>query len=239
MAAIEVPDIRIRKNSVWSTWRGGAVAAGGFKAFGAGGGVFHDGNRYALDTPAPTYSLALNKYLLDAGSSYSTQYLTVTAIGGGWSLQSKPDWVTVTPGSGAAGGTAITLGIAENTGAERSGSMVFVHSADGSITATLSISQTGKPVYITAGYRWDAQTGIQGYIEASEVVNTTVYAHIYFMWGSDAFYDGGMATINPGDTRGYGTPFNAPSAADPKDVYTEDGSPAEYNGRPVLYQTAN
>jgi hypothetical protein len=228
---IEAIDILVRKGGVFRSWRNGAIENSGFQTFGMGCGIFHDDNWYLLNIPE---SITLSSYTLDVGGYSGNQQITVTAVGGGWSVQSKPEWITITPTSGQANSTTVTLVLAANNGAQRSGSVVFVHSANSHVTATLNISQESLPIYVYADYRWDSQIGIQGSISLSEALPVSISAKLKFQWGGD-MYDGGTATIYSGDTIGYGTWFQAPSAADPKDVYTEDGSPTEYNDRPIVY----
>lgn len=54
----------------------------------------------------------------------------------GWSVTSKPSWVTVTPSSGS-GSYNLTITVAENIGSQRTGSVVIT-----GVTKTVTISIT-------------------------------------------------------------------------------------------------
>ena len=55
----------------------------------------------------------------------------------GWSVTSKPLWVTVTPSSGS-GSYNLTISVAENLGSQRTGSVVITGVSK---TVTISITQ--------------------------------------------------------------------------------------------------
>ncbi|MDR1294322.1 MAG: hypothetical protein LBK59_05115 [Bifidobacteriaceae bacterium] len=80
---------------------------------------------------------------------HTAQTTTVQVVTGPatWSVTNKPDWVTVTPSGRTSGTATVTVAVAENTGALRSGSVVFSAGEDRP-TATLYISQAAAPTVI-------------------------------------------------------------------------------------------
>lgn len=103
----------------------------------------------AVPEPEPELSLALSHYSYIAAAAAGDDMVMVTAVGGGWLVTSKPDWVTLSLYEGGSG-QVVTVAVSQNTGVVRQGSVVFAHSADSSITATLAVWQeTGlAPKYV-------------------------------------------------------------------------------------------
>jgi hypothetical protein len=87
-------------------------------------------------------SVTPNSWSPPAAASSTTA--TVTLDRGYWSVDSKPDWVTVSPTGG--GDSEITLSVPANTGAAREGEVVLA--ADGQ-TASITVTQAGAPTVIT------------------------------------------------------------------------------------------
>ncbi|MDR2359392.1 MAG: BACON domain-containing protein [Prevotellaceae bacterium] len=162
---IEVPDIFIAKNGSFHSLRGEAVAQDGFKTFGVGSGMAKGGNWYVLkdNTPPVTYAIFLTVYLINATVSGGNYSLGMNSVGGGWSVLSKPSWVTLTKNNGSAGVTSVTVNVAANTGTStRNGTVVFVHAEDSTVTASLAIAQAAgseplQPIYVDVVPVYDGQ----------------------------------------------------------------------------------
>ena len=69
------------------------------------------------------------------GNMSETQYNYLTA-NVGWSVTSKPSWVTVTPSSGS-GSYNLSISVAENLGSQRTGDVVIT-----GVTKTVTIRIT-------------------------------------------------------------------------------------------------
>ncbi|WP_302257781.1 BACON domain-containing protein [uncultured Alistipes sp.] len=75
----------------------------------------------------------------------SQQIQVTTENGGGWKVQSKPDWITLTPAGGSGG--KVTVACAKNSlknddpSAVRKGEIVLVHTKNAKIVRKLAVSQ--------------------------------------------------------------------------------------------------
>jgi hypothetical protein len=173
---IEVPDILIAKDGAFHSLRGGAVAKNGFKTLDAGSGIAKGGNWYVLkdNTPPVSYMIYLTIYEINSGVNGGSYSMALNSIGGGWSVQSKPSWITlktigdfIVINSGTAGITYFSAVVAANAGTSaREGVVVFVHAEDSRVTASLVIAQTAaiapdpeppEPVYVDVTPVYDGQ----------------------------------------------------------------------------------
>jgi hypothetical protein len=150
MEIIEVPDIMVAKGGVFRSLRDGAAAKDGFKPVVPGSGVFKGGDWYVLKN---NYVLSLTAYVINTAAGGGNYSLGIGSIGGGWSVQSKPSWVTLYKqntipllseeiNEGMEGATIFTANVAANTNTSmRNGTVVFVHAEESTVTASLAITQ--------------------------------------------------------------------------------------------------
>lgn len=92
-------------------------------------------NNYYVTQLAMNEILTVEEGYMVFDSMSETQYNYLTA-NVGWSVTSKPFWVTVTPTSGS-GSYNLTISVAENFGSQRTGDVVIT-----GVTKTVTISIT-------------------------------------------------------------------------------------------------
>lgn len=95
-------------------------------------------NNYYVTQLSMGEILKVDHGIMEFGSLSETQFNYLTA-NVGWSVTSKPSWVTVTPSSGS-GSYNLTISVAENLGSQRMGSVVITGVTK---TVTISITQEG------------------------------------------------------------------------------------------------
>lgn len=101
----------------------------------------YDHNYY----PSPGGSLSATPNslgFLANGNYINTNQVTVSATEYGWSMTSKPDWVTVSPTSGGTGNTVLTISVSANSGGARNGMIILYQSTSGR-TMAITIQQEG------------------------------------------------------------------------------------------------
>lgn len=93
-------------------------------------------NNYYVTQLSMNEILTVEQGNMGFGSMSETQYNYLTA-NVGWSVTSKPSWVTVTPSSGS-GSYNLRISVAMNIGSQRTGDVVITGATK---TVTISITQ--------------------------------------------------------------------------------------------------
>ena len=101
-----------------------------------------DWNLEEMDVPdLGDYRFSANTHDMVFEAAGTSQTLTIyTTYKEGWSVDSKPSWLTITPDEGASGTGTVSIECAANTGAERSGQLVL---QAGTRSWTINITQKG------------------------------------------------------------------------------------------------
>jgi hypothetical protein len=94
-----------------------------------------------------------------ASATGGAQSVTVVTPGTSWTVTSAPEWMSITPSAGSAGGAA-TLTAQYNAGAARSGSVVF---AAGGQSATVNVRQNANPSAVLTAVAGAPIAGAGGY----------------------------------------------------------------------------
>jgi hypothetical protein len=128
--------------------------------------------------PAPSCSYDLSSDAQSVGSTSGTAAVNVTAGSGcGWTAVSQASWITVSSGATGNGNGTVTLAIAANTGASRSGSVAIagmthtISQASGLLSCTYGLDATeattsaaggSMQIAVTSGIlcNWTAQSHV-------------------------------------------------------------------------------
>jgi len=106
---------------------------------------------------------SINRNLVRTLNAVNSKTLILrTESGAAWCVESKPDWVTVTPSSGV-GKTEITISVNEMTAGDVATFDVETYDSSGSTTSTTYKGRAGEVVFLLDGKDYRTRTKIEQY----------------------------------------------------------------------------
>ena len=106
---------------------------------------------------------SINRNLVRTLNAVNSKTLILRAeSGAAWSVESKPDWVTVTPSSGV-GKTEITISVNEMTTGDVATFNVETYDSSGSTTSTTYKGRAGEVVFLLDGKDYRTRTKVEQY----------------------------------------------------------------------------
>ncbi|MDR3133031.1 MAG: hypothetical protein LBU42_03285 [Prevotellaceae bacterium] len=97
-------------------------------------------------TPPENASIVIDVTTTNVPNTAESFLVTVETMGGGWVVDSKPSWLSLSQSSGDSGQSIVTVFHTVNTNmSSRNGAVVFKHAVESTLTATLQVTQAAAP----------------------------------------------------------------------------------------------